>query len=228
MNKDGIELLKKFEGFVAHAYKDPVGVLTIGYGFTKGVKPGDTMTREEAEVRLKQEIASFELGVNNMISAPTNDNQRSAMVSLAYNIGLGAFKKSTVLRKHNQRDYEGAAKAFLMWVKAGGRVLKGLVRRRNAEMALYLQPIHQSQEDKEIAEVILASHRETPNIQPTGKKVTESKIQAANAVQVVTAISAIGLGSMDRYVGLAFIAVAAIAAYVIYKERKKHSEDDGV
>jgi lysozyme len=228
MNPAGINLLKRFEGFRNEAYQDPVGVWTIGYGFTKGVKRGDYLSEDEAEERLREEIAAFEAGVNNLIKAPTNENQRAAMTSLAYNIGLGAFRKSTVLRRHNARDYEGAAKAFGLWVKAGGKVLKGLVRRRAAEAELYLTPLSKHLEDVEIEEIILASPRSAPTVQATGKKVIESKIQVANAVQIATAAGAIGLGGMDRYVALALIVVAAVAAFVIWNERKKHAEENGI
>jgi GH24 family phage-related lysozyme (muramidase) len=98
-----------------------------------------TITQEEAERLLANRLErEFEAGVLKMIGdAPTTENQFSALVSLAYNIGVGALGRSTVLKRHLDGDYEGAAKAFAMWNKGGGRVLKGLVRRRKEEADLY-------------------------------------------------------------------------------------------
>lgn len=136
MNRAGIDLLKHYEGFKANAYRDLVGVWTIGYGFTKDVKPDDTITQDEADARLMTELTDFEsrLGVT---GAP---NQQAAMTCLAYNIGSGNFNSSTVKRKHLAGDFLGAADAFRMWDKAGGRVVYGLVRRRESERTLYLTP----------------------------------------------------------------------------------------
>lgn len=222
MNKEGLELLKQFEGFRNKAYLDPVGIPTIGYGFTKGVKMGQVMSREAADKRLAQEVAEFEKGVKSAISTATNDNQLSAMVSLAYNIGIGAFKKSSVLRRHNQCDFLGAADAFSMWVKAGGKTLPGLVRRRNAEAALYLKPTMDIISDKQIAEV------GTQRAEAAGSIKAQGLLQTANLVQAGTAAGAIGLGTMDRYVAIVLIVVVAVAAYVIYRERRKISDDDGI
>ena len=138
MNAAGIDLLKDYEGFRADAYLDMVGVLTIGYGFTKGVNLGDHMTSIEADARLKQEVSEFETGVLDACTNPPTPNQGAAMTCLAYNIGLGAFKGSTVLRKHNAGDLQGAADAFQLWCRAGGKVALGLVNRRQAERQLYL------------------------------------------------------------------------------------------
>lgn len=139
MNHALLGLLREFEGFEAEAYLCPAGVWTIGYGFTKGVKPGDTMTREEAGRRLLDEVAPYVTRVR--ASAPkATENQLAAMACLAYNIGEGAFLRSSVLRMHCAGDYIGAAASFLLWNKAGGQILAGLVRRREAEMRLYLTP----------------------------------------------------------------------------------------
>lgn len=138
MNQAGIDLLKDFEGFRDHAYLDFVGVPTIGYGFTKGVKLGDVMTAEQGEQRLQQEVSSFEAGVIAACENEPSENQLAAMTCLAYNIGLRAFEGSTVLRNHNRGDTLMAANAFRMWCRAGGKVLTGLVNRREAERALYL------------------------------------------------------------------------------------------
>jgi len=132
MNQAGLDLLKNYEGFRSDAYRDLVGVWTIGYGFTQGVKPGDHMTQAEGDARLLKELEQYAPGVDG------TDNQLSAMTCLAWNIGKPSFDHSTVKRLHVARDFQGAADAFRMWTLAKGKVIYGLVRRREAERALYL------------------------------------------------------------------------------------------
>ena len=151
-SKAGINLMHQFEGCARlrpdgrfSAYLCPANVWTIGWGstgkdpFNGGViGPGTIWTQEQCDQRFASHLATFEEGVRDGIGkAPTTQAQFDAMVCLAYNIGVNAFQRSTVLRRHNAGDYAGAAAAFAMWNKGGGRVLKGLVRRRAAEAALY-------------------------------------------------------------------------------------------
>lgn len=143
INDDGLLLIKSFEGLELIAYRDAVGVWTIGYGHTSmagppEVYPGMTITEAEAEEILRQDLGIFERGVAQALKIDTNSDQFSAMVSFAFNVGLGAFRDSTLLRKHNAGDFAGAANEFLRWVYAGGQILPGLERRRDAERALYL------------------------------------------------------------------------------------------
>lgn len=137
INKEGLELVKSFEGLRLKAYRCSANVLTIGWGSTgPHVKEGMTITKDQAEELLRSDLRRFEDAVS--AAAPkATDNQFSAMVSLAFNIGIGALQRSTVLRRHLAGDHAGAADAFLMWNKAAGRVLAGLTRRREAEAALY-------------------------------------------------------------------------------------------
>lgn len=140
----GRALIKSHEGCVLKAYLCPAGVLTIGYGHTgPDVKPGMVISQREADALFDRDIAAFSGGVARLVSfAGTTDSEFSALVSLAFNIGLGNFKTSSALRLHNAGDKAGAARAILLWNRAtvGGRlqVLPGLVRRRNEEAALYL------------------------------------------------------------------------------------------
>lgn len=140
INNAGLALIKSFEGLSLKAYKCPAGVWTIGYGHTgPDVSEGETILETQAEVFLKSDLMRFEHGVEEMLDGvPASFNEFSAMVSLAFNIGLGNFKKSSVLRYHRQGKKTLAANAFLLWVKAGGKPLKGLIRRRTAERALYV------------------------------------------------------------------------------------------
>lgn len=141
-----LDLVKEFEGLELKAYRDAVGVWTIGYGTTAmaevGIvpRPGLRITQSEAEMYLKRGLEKFAAEVDPMFRRPIGANQRGAFLSLAYNIGPRAFGRSSALRKFNAGDIAGAANAILLWNKAGGRVLKGLVRRRAAEQALFLKP----------------------------------------------------------------------------------------
>lgn len=128
------------EKFVGHTYKDSVGVNTIGYGTTAGVKPGQTITPDRALIRLGQDVGTFEKEMKACLPAdlPLYQYEWDAYVSLAYNIGTGAFCRSSIVRKLKQAppDYAGACESILLFNKAGGKVLPGLVKRRMAEYKL--------------------------------------------------------------------------------------------
>lgn len=143
INSAGLTVIKHFEGLELRAYQDSVGVWTIGYGHTAAAGPptvyaGQTITEAEAEAILKRDLELFERGVRDLVTVPLNSNQFSALVSFAFNVGLGALRDSTLLRLLNAGDYQGAADQLPRWVKAGGQTLPGLVRRRDAERALFL------------------------------------------------------------------------------------------
>jgi lysozyme len=146
VNAEGYALLKKFEGCVLKAYRCPANVWTIGFGNTfyedgTKVKEGDVITQQRADELAKYIVEQFATSIRAMIKQPLNENQFSACVSLAYNIGTGGFKKSSVLRKLNANPTDPTiADSFRLWNKGGGVVLKGLVRRREAEIALYFKP----------------------------------------------------------------------------------------
>lgn len=134
----GLPLVKEFEGLELKAYLCPAGVPTIGYGRTKGVKLGQTCTEAQAEAWVAEEYAGFEAAVRKLVKVPLNANQLGALTSFAYNLGVGALMRSTLLRRLNSRNYAGAAAQFAVWNKAAGKVSPGLVRRRAAERALFL------------------------------------------------------------------------------------------
>lgn len=134
-----IELIKHWEGCVLHAYRDPVGIWTIGYGTTAGVKPGQTITKAQAIALLEKDVAKCATAVDSLVRVPLQDNELCALISLSYNIGIGALGKSTLVRKLNAgRPRRDVADEFMKWVRAGGRVLPGLVNRRREERALFL------------------------------------------------------------------------------------------
>lgn len=146
VNAATVALIKRNEGCVLHAYPDPAtggDPWTIGFGHTgPDVHPGLVIDEAKAEELLRADLAQFEDGVDDEITdgVNTTDNQFGAMVSLAYNIGLGNFAKSSVIRYHNAGRIAAAANAFLLWNRAAGRVLAGLDRRRHEEGQLYLTP----------------------------------------------------------------------------------------
>ena len=136
-SQKGLDLIKSFEGLRLSAYKDVVGVVTIGYGTTSGVKMGDTITKERAEELLREDVKRLEGYVDRLVKVPLTQGQFDALVSFTYNLGPGALEKSTLLDQLNRGDYDSAAEQFWRWVKAGGKTLPGLVRRRAAERALF-------------------------------------------------------------------------------------------
>ncbi|WP_019646052.1 lysozyme [Novispirillum itersonii] len=138
-----LDIIKEFEGFESRAYLCPAGVWTIGYGTTKinnkPVKQGQVITQAEAEQELVKHCEQVERDILQLVKAPLNDNQKGALISFVYNIGIGAFKNSTLLRLLNAGDFTGAAEQFARWNKAAGKVLPGLTRRRAAEKELFVK-----------------------------------------------------------------------------------------
>lgn len=136
-----LRLIKEFEGCKLRAYPDPAtggDPITIGWGATgPGIVLGLEWTQATADARLSQDVARFADGVKRAVTWTATASQLGAMISLAYNIGLAAFKKSTLLRRFNSGDIEGAKAQFAVWNRAGGRVMKGLTRRRTAEAKVF-------------------------------------------------------------------------------------------
>jgi lysozyme len=139
----GRAAIKQREGVVLTAYLDSVGVWTIGVGHTSAagspkVTPGMKISAAQADEILSRDLGIFERAVSAAVRVPLNQNEFDALVSLAFNIGGGAFAKSTLVKRLNAGDRRGAADAFLMWNKAGGKTLKGLTNRRVAERKQFL------------------------------------------------------------------------------------------
>lgn len=142
MNK-GIPTIKKFEGLRLNAYKCPAGVWTIGFGSTfyengSKVSEGDKITIDRADKLLIEIVQKFEISVRSLVKSKINDNQLGSLTSFAFNVGVGNFKKSTLLKKVNANPNDPTIRnEFMRWTRGGGKVLKGLVTRREAEADLY-------------------------------------------------------------------------------------------
>lgn len=131
----GIAALKSREGVRLKAYLDSVGVPTIGYGHIKGVKLGQVITQAQADAFFLEDLASHALPILSAIKVPVADHERDALISIAFNIGVGAFTKSTFLKRLNAGDRKGCAEAIMMWVKP-----KEITSRRQAERDQFLTP----------------------------------------------------------------------------------------
>ena len=146
ISEEGLELIKKFEGCELEAYRCSANVLTIGYGHTKGVEEDQVITQEEADEMLASELDEYEGYINEMVECDLDQHQFDALVAWVYNLGPTALRNSTLLKKLNwfslgsdEKDFEDVPNQIKRWNKAGGKVLTGLVRRREAEARLFLK-----------------------------------------------------------------------------------------
>lgn len=124
------------EGYVGQAYQDIVGVWSIGFGTTEGVKPNQTITPVQAISRALTDAQKFEGALKQCVTVPLHQHEYDAYVSLSYNIGSGAFCRSTLVKKLNAGDYDGSCKEILRWNRAGGKEVRGLTIRRQQEYVL--------------------------------------------------------------------------------------------
>ena len=215
--------IARSEGCKLKAYRCPAGVWTIARGRTKGVKPGDTCTQEQADRWFLEDLTEFAEGVKTNLTRPASLNELGALVSLAYNIGLGGFARSTVLRKHNEGDTQSAARAFALWnqatVNGKRQVLPGLTARRAREAALYLSDDEQPM----------------PQVVEPESTIKRSPIATAGAASVLTGLTA-GLAAwteqgqqiaatlgVDPMVGFAIVVVwtGAVSLYQRIKQRRE-------
>jgi lysozyme len=210
MTDEGLALIKEFEGFRTQAYRDPVGVWTIGYGHTARagepvVKSGLVVSEAEASEILRRDVEMFSRGVRKALTRSVSDQQFSALVSFAYNVGLGALAGSSVLRAVNAGDFEAVPRRLALWTKAGGRVLPGLVRRRAAEAALFVSG--DAQEELRVP------------AKPAAKSVVESKTIWAAVAAVVLAVMQFALKS--AVIALGVVVVVGLVALLIFIVRER-------
>ena len=218
MTEEGLELIKEFEGFRARAYRDAVGVWTIGYGHTSmagapEVRPGMDITQDEGTAILRRDVATFANGVRAAVKVPLTDGQFSALVSFAYNVGMGNLRKSSVLAAVNRGDFAAVPRRLQLWTKAGGRVLPGLVRRRAAEAALFAKQGE-------------AQDMPTPVERVEAKAVTASKtVWSALATLVLASVQAWASASLTLAGVLLLLMMALALGIIIYERWKKLKEE---
>lgn len=182
LSQRGLELIASHEGFVDHVYRDPVGVETVGYGTTRPEAieryRHSGISREQALAELRGDVERFESAMRRLITVPLNQNQWDAVVSLVYNVGEGVITpaQSTFARLLNAGDYEAAASQMLRWTKAGDppRDLAGLVRRRQEERALFLEPVA-APDPPQPVELPDERHRLTSLVSPNGRHVLQAQ-----------------------------------------------------
>lgn len=222
---EGLELIRRFEGFRDTAYLCPGGKWTVGYGHTSDagqpvVERGTSLSREQAEQVLRADVERFAAGVRKDIRKPLGDQQFSALVSFAYNVGLGAFRKSSVLKAVNAGAFDSVPRRLQLWVKAQGRVLPGLVKRRAAEAALFMGGS---------AEPMAGAEAGVPDI-VAGKPPFKSSTVASAVIGALASVvsGAAGLLPGAGQVGLLLAAVAVAAAIWIIRERLMKSREEGI
>jgi lysozyme len=138
IGKAGLDLVKSFEGLKLRAYLCPAKVWTIGFGSTgPHVTPGKVITEAQANDLLQDDLDRFEKAVTRLVTVPLTQNQYDALVSFAFNVGISALERSTLLKRVNAKLFDQAKAEFAKWNRAGGRPLAGLTRRRAAEAALF-------------------------------------------------------------------------------------------
>lgn len=218
MTEEGLALIRQSEGLRLASYRDAVGIWTIGYGHTSAagkpaVSAGQRISIEEADEILRRDVEAFAAGVRAVLARELSDQQFSALVSFAYNVGIGAFRKSSVLQAANAGEHARVPQRLCLWVKAGGRTLPGLVKRRASEAALYMQ-----------GESAIAEAATPASGTPAHRSST---IWAA-----VLATLAAGFNELARLVGYSVFGLAAIivliAAVWIIRERLRKSHQLGV
>lgn len=164
-SQEGIDLIKRFEGFSATTYIDAAGHPTIGYGhlIRKGQEFNEPISKKEGELLLRHDVRVAELAVLRMINVELTDQQFDALVSFTFNLGGGALQRSTLRRKVNRQEHEEVPREFLRWIYAGGRKLRGLLRRRTAEATLYADGTLEVPADDIIPTVVQAAAQQAQN-----------------------------------------------------------------
>ncbi|MCA3555315.1 lysozyme [Aestuariivirga sp.] len=200
---EGLALIRRFEGFRANAYRCPAGVWTIGYGHTSqagppAVKPGMQLGEEEADRILKDDVRRFADEVGALLAREVSGAQFSALVSFAYNVGIPAFRSSSVLRAVNAGRFHDVPARLRLWVKGGGRVLPGLERRRAAEAELFMS---------ETAPQAGRGATGAPKSVETGRQ-----LRHAGAVVGGTAVAVSAAHALPVWVSVAVLVVLVLAA----------------
>ena len=230
----GLAIIKKWEGFVEETYIDLVGKPTIGWGITdpRYAFPGNKITREQAHELLVQHVAQDEIVCRNLIRVKLSQPQWDAVISLCYNIGTGAFRDSTLLRKLNQADFTGAYAEFPKWRKAGGKVVQGLINRRKEEADLFLSGTTFTRENSIDAEELVTDKPAGPSsnlvadpvpdqaqTRKTGAAITTSGVGLAQATQLEVVKEGIApLAHLHEYLTLLFVGVSLLGIWLMLRK----------
>ena len=220
MTEEGFALIRHWEGFRGRAYRDAVGVWTIGFGHTSmagapEVSPGLEISRGDAEKILVRDVETFARGVASAVTVALSDNEFSALVSFAYNVGPGNFRSSSVLKALNAGDRAAVPRRLQLWVKAGGRTLPGLVKRRAAEAALFLKT-----DDETVRAPV-----EIPMAKPAHRSTT---IWAAVSLALLADLDQVARALGYGFLGLAVLALICVGVFWIIRECRKKLTEDGV
>lgn len=236
MSADGLALVKEFEGLRLKAYKCPAAVWTIGYGHTSAagspmVTSDIEITRDAAEEILKKDMVQYEEGVRKYVKVDLTQGQFDALVDFAYNAGVGALQKSTLLKKVNAEKFDEVPAEFMKWTKGGGKELSGLVRRRRAEVKLW----RGLETEKPVCN---DEARAEPDLPVPKKSIMQSKeangaviAGGAGAIAVVQEVMPIvkeGGDMLSAMSGTALVClVIMVAAGAIWYFRKQRLDEDG-
>ena len=205
-----MEFVKKAEGLRLEAYRDSAGILTVGYGHVDAsITAGMKITKAQADAYLEEDMGWAVAEVKRDVTVSISEEQEAALISLTFNIGVGAFRNSTVLRRLNSGDTEGAADAILMWnkitVNGKKEISQGLVNRRNKERALFLSSV----------DAVSLTGRATGG---EAKPMNKSKTMIASLTGLATLGGAVlpSFGTMDWRVALPLIAIGGLFAYLAF------------
>jgi lysozyme len=220
VTEEGLALIKRFEGFRAKSYRCPAGVWTVGYGHTSMAGPpavagGLELSEEQASAILQRDVAAFARDVAANLRVALNDQQFSALVSFAYNAGIGNFRKSSVLAAVNGGDMAAVPRRLQLWCKAGGRVLPGLVKRRAAEGEMFVAGNSPD-----------TGHIDGPVPAPAeGKPVHKSTTILAALVSAFAGLASLVSG---RTASIVLVLIIVAATLWIVRERRRKSQEEGV
>lgn len=221
----GTKLIQKWEGLYLKAYKDSVGIWTIGWGsitnpeFGIKVTPGLVIDRATAQRWFDIEIAEKTAAVLRLVKVPLTQYQLDTLISFSYNVGWGALQKSTLLKLLNQGNYDAVPAQLMRYVNGGGRRIQGLVNRRRDECKLWRNEHIDEIPDTEIVKVPAASITPTkPPVSKAIKSVIESKTAKGAGTQVVVAAGGLFQALSNPWVIGGFVVVAAVSAYILYRK----------
>jgi lysozyme len=239
MSQEGIDaLLKKFEGCKLKAYRCPANVCTIGYGHTSAagapeVHDGMTITQKDADDILRRDLVKYETAVFGMVQQPLSQHQFDVLVDFAYNAGVGALKSSTLLKKVNAAQFDDVPAELMKWTKGGGKVLPGLVKRRQAESAWWVSGEPHDEQEQRVDPDPVPVRTMAESKQGNAAIVTAS-LGGLGAAKEIAAQAQDASDTADQIMKLMgntnFLIMAAIAglAAAIWYWRKKNMDRDGV